>query len=189
VPTPEGPRPLLGHGFALLGGGWRQFVQSIEQERRQAIWRAARSNLPLLWDGGMGTALAELAGERFTTEAGATTEDDLFEVRRTFRHATENPVLLARLRDRTSIFDPDAIDRFPGILNSSVVVLSGYTSTLRQLHSVAPDALRPIGRFSALIDLEKLPLLLRARCEMLTAPTNRFQPSASSKSIPGTWQN
>ena len=47
-PTPEGPRPLYGHGYVLLGGAWSRFINAAAAERQKSIHTAISMNAPLV---------------------------------------------------------------------------------------------------------------------------------------------
>ena len=49
IPTPEGPRPLLGHGWVLLGA-WKTFVTQYAFEQEAAVLNALKIGIPLLLD-------------------------------------------------------------------------------------------------------------------------------------------
>ncbi len=157
VPTPEGPRPVFGHGMVLLGGGWRKLIDGMATERRRAIQEALRLSVPLLQDRGQGLAVAELAGFGFTTtDAWNRRLGNNFIVERRFLATGAKSLRMLRLVDRGSLYRKEDLDELRRIIGAPKVVIYGYTSTLRGLYRLAPDSLWKLGPGSAILDLERL---------------------------------
>jgi hypothetical protein len=159
VPTSEGPRPVGGHAWVLLGG-WRANVRQAAGERERAIREAIARGIPMLQDLGQGYTVATLAGMRFTTaDSWKRLIDPSFLEERRFQSADGRArVSVLRLRDRDSLFALSGIARLRELAGSRAVVIYGYTSTLRRCYLIAPGALAPLGATAALLDLEKLRL-------------------------------
>jgi hypothetical protein len=158
IPTSEGPRPLGGHAWVLLGGGWRKNAIEASEERSRAIREALARKLPLLADLGQGYTVATLAGMRFTTgDSWRRIIGPSFVEERRFQSPDGSARLnVLRLRDRESLYVADGIARLQELTGSREIVIYGYTSTLRRCYLLAPDSLEPLGVTTAVVDLEKL---------------------------------
>jgi hypothetical protein len=158
IPTSEGPRPLGGHAWVLLGGGWRKNAIEGSEERSRAIHEAIDRRLPLLADLGQGYAVATLAAMRFTTsDSWRRVLGPSFVEERRFRSPDGSARLnVLRLRDRESLYIAAGIARLEELSGSRELVIYGYTSTLRRCYLLAPDALESLGATAAVVDLEKL---------------------------------
>jgi hypothetical protein len=166
LPTPEGPRPLGGHAWVLIGGAWRSNVEEASRERTRAIHEALVRGIPILADQGQGYTVATLAGMRFTTEdSWKRVVRQFLEERRFHSGDGAQRIHVLRLRDRESLFTPDGSARLRDLAASDALVIYGYTSTLRRCYRLAPDALEPLGVTAAVLHLEKL----RAGAAKMTA--------------------
>jgi len=155
IPTPEGPRPLFGHGEVLFGG-WRRFVQTADIEQRNAIRRAIQMGVPLLQDSGQGRALAAYAALGLTTNDSwkRTVDGGLF-IERRFTGPAAMETRLLRLRDRQQLFLGAGIQRLRRVAGDTVVIC-GYSTTLRKLYQADPDALEVMGNFTAIFHVDKV---------------------------------
>lgn len=151
VPTSEGPRPIGGHAFVLLGGGWRRTVQSASNELQTAAREAIARRLPILQDMGQGFVVSTLAGMGFTTH-------DAWKLpQRTFLSADgATSVRVVRARTRDDLFRPEGQREIEALSGGSRVIAYAYTSTLRRLYRRAPDSLQSLGATAAVIDFDKL---------------------------------
>lgn len=157
VPTSEGPRPVGGHGWVLLGHGWREFTLARSADLAGAIHEALATGRPVLADNGQGYITATLAGMGFTTRDPWTrTIADSFLEERRFFAADGRRIRVLHLRDRESLFTPAGLGRLHNLAGSDVVVVFGYTSTLRRCYKLAPDSLSNLGVTAALLDLGRL---------------------------------
>ncbi len=157
VPTSEGPRPVGGHGWVLLGGGWRDIALAASADRRDAVQVALASGRPLLEDQGQGYITATLAGMGFTTrDAWKRSVGGNFLGERRFFAADGRAVRVLWLRDRESLFAADGVRRLRELAGTDAVVIYGYTSTLRRCYKLAPDSLTQLGATAAQLDLVRL---------------------------------
>ena len=157
VPTSEGPRPVGGHGWVLLGGGWREIALAASADLRGAVRAALASGRPLLEDQGQGYITATLAGMGFTTrDSWKRSVGGSFLGERRFFAADGRAVRVLRLRERESLFAADDVRRLRELAGADAVVIYGYTSTLRRCYKVAPDSLTQLGATAAELDLVKL---------------------------------
>lgn len=158
-PTPEGPRPVGGHAFVLLGGGWRSFVTDQAEERRRLIERAIESELPILttrWSPDFFTA--ELLRQGFTTHERA---ENIFDdgddyVSRPFLDTKGRRVeILAR-----GVTGPLSEDDWAALVKTArvhpMVLFHASSSTLRSLWQEAASAVQGLGMHSARVDLEEV---------------------------------
>ena len=150
VPTSEGPRPLGGHAYVLLGGGWRRVVQQNARELSSDAQLAVASGLPILQDLGQGYVVAALTGMGFRT-----TDSWKLESRTFVSPDGATRVRVIRPRDRENLFTPAGLRHLEDLAGGSRVVAFAYTSTLRRIYNRAPDSLEEIGP-SVVLDLEKL---------------------------------
>ncbi|MEM7286884.1 MAG: hypothetical protein AAF480_11075 [Actinomycetota bacterium] len=157
IGTPEGPRPVWGHGSVLLGGGWRTLMSERADAREAAIDHAtATGRLYVIAQGASGYALSYLSGAGFDQTAPTTVTDVLRH--RTFTSDAAS-VVVVRVRGPEALIGDDAsvasaLRQLNG--GSSIVVVSGYPSTLRELHLHNPAAVRPLGPEAAEVDLDEL---------------------------------
>jgi hypothetical protein len=150
VPTSEGPRPLGGHAYVLLGGGWRRILQQSAQELNADVQLAAAGGLPILQDLGQGYVVAALAS------AGFRTLDSWKLDVRTFVSADgATRVRVIRPRYRENLFTPAGLQHIEDLAGSSRMVAFAYSSTLRRIYNRAPDSLEQNGP-SVVLDLQKL---------------------------------
>jgi hypothetical protein len=78
-------------------------------------------------------------------------------IERRFANENGETLRLRVLRVRKALFDPEQLTELgASALTDKVVLYSGYTSTIKRLVDTAPDAVEPLGPFSAVIDLVKL---------------------------------
>ncbi len=157
APTSEGPRPIGGHAWVLLGGGWRQIVREGAADRTNAVRAALAGGWPLLEDQGQGYMTATLAGMGFTTR------DDWrrslgggFMGERRFYAADQTEIRVLWLRDRDSLFGVAGLSRLRQLAGADAMVIHGYTSTLRRCYKLAADSLTPLGATAARLDLKRL---------------------------------
>ncbi len=157
APTPEGPRPIGGHAWVLLGGGWRQIALEGAAERTNAVRAALAGGWPLLEDQGQGYMVATLAGMGFTTrDDWRRTLGGGFVGERRFYAADRTEIRMLWLRERDSLFDAAGVSRLRQLAGADAVVIYGYTSTLRRCHKLAAGSLVPLGATAARLDLQKL---------------------------------
>lgn len=155
VPTSEGPRPLFGYAIPLLGGEWRHLARQNADEQKDALQYAIADGLPFMQDSGSGYAVASLSELGFTTADPHDNTIDNFIVRRRFESDTDT-VVMYRLKERSNLFDCDGISRLMQYVESSTIVIYGYSSTLSDLYDLAPLALDQLGNVSAILDLRQL---------------------------------
>ncbi len=156
-PTPEGPRPVGGHAFVLLGGGWRSFVTSQAEERRRLVARSIESELPILtarWSPDF--FAAELLRRGFTTQEPADGRfDDRFDfIGRRFTDTRGRHVELLERGVTGPLSDDDWIALARTAKVHPRVLFHAASSTLRSLWKRAPTAVEGMGSHSALVDLE-----------------------------------
>ncbi len=150
VPTAEGPRPVGGHAYVLLGGGWRRVLQQSAQELNGDAQFAVGHGLPILQDLGQGYVVASLTG------LGLRTTDSWKLESRTFVSPDGAArVHVIRPRDREDLFSPAGLQHILDLAGGSRMVAFAYSSTLRRIYKLAPDSLEQIGP-SVVLDLEKL---------------------------------
>lgn len=163
VPTPEGPRPLGGHAWVLLGGEWRNFVRDMESEQKQAIDIAVQQGIPLVQLDRDSLLLPYL------TQLGWTTRDP--EHRITDRSSLFKPAITVReffkgeQRLRSIVVNPPNAIFEPGVVTDlstlapngrALLYFGNYASNLRQLARIAPEATMEIGPYSAVEDLRTM---------------------------------
>jgi len=158
VPTREGPRPLFGHAYCLLGGGWRNFVRDQSRECRAMISHALTSGIPLMTVGRSTAFIIAVAAEQsFRTQDPparflppdspeirtlvSPPGDSLMLVRQSLLHSRHPDRILRTLRSR---------------LQTERVVVFDFSSTLRTIYQISPNSLEPIGNASAVLDLRTL---------------------------------
>lgn len=157
VPTFEGPRPLLGYSAVLLGGQWRSFVSSADEEIGDVVRHASYSGLPLVLFEAPDRATVELLAQGYSTRDHRD------------RVAPNGSLNERRFVDREGRFllvygcviDGEApVSVFRRLLTNLVgtdrVVIKGYPRTVRGLHQLAPDALHKLGPTSAILDIEQM---------------------------------
>jgi len=158
IPTAEGPRPLGGHAAVLLGGGWRALINELDEERRKTIQQALSMHMPILQDDGNAYIVVHLLQMGFTTQdpKGGKSSPAGFIARQFYNNHDEH-VTIIPLQIRPSLFDINQIDKLAATIEGENVILySGYSSTLRKLFQVAPDAVQSLGPFSAILNISQL---------------------------------
>jgi hypothetical protein len=149
VPTSEGPRPVGGHAYVLLGGAWRRIVGD-GSNANAAAQLAADRGLPLLQDYGQGFVISALAGMGFRTR-----DSWKLELRTFVSRDGAATVRVIHLRDREDLFAPPGQRRLENLAGGSRLVILGYSSTLRRIYRRAPAALERIGSV-VVLDLDGL---------------------------------
>ncbi|PWH11793.1 MAG: hypothetical protein DDG60_16585 [Anaerolineae bacterium] len=155
-PTPEGVRALYGHGWVLLGE-WRNFTQKAATERQQVIETALRLKLPIVvthWAPEYYLNALYARGFQTSDPYDRLGVDGLFTERR-FQHANGETVVVyyAELEGEQTTFVSEALSRLAA---PSMIVLTGYSRTLRELYQAHPNAVQSLGFNSALLQLEQL---------------------------------
>jgi hypothetical protein len=141
VPTSEGPRPIAGHAFVLLGGGWRRVVRRGQEELTGTAQLAAARGLPILQDFGQGFVVAALAGMGFRT-----LDSWKLEARTFVSPDGATRVRVIRPLDREYLFAPAGQRHIDDLAAGNRLVAFAYTSTLRRIYKRAPDALERAWR-------------------------------------------
>jgi hypothetical protein len=155
VPTPEGPRPLMGHAW-VLGGAWRRFVQDNWREQLDAVEEATHRGVPtLILDYGPGWSLDAYLELGFHTEDPASRMIlDGVSARRLRRNDGNTSLMIAFL-PASSEFGPAVAHEIQQQAGSEVVCLA-FSSTLARLTQLRSGALKPMGKTTAIISLERL---------------------------------
>jgi len=155
TPTPEGPRPLFGHGWVLLDR-WRPFVNEWAQEQVAAVGAAIEAGVPLVlpddrsWPVDTYLSLGFSTHDPFERKVG---DGRIFERRWTSRQDAESRMYV--LVKPEYLFDAGMVGRLQSMAGERVVVI-GFSSTLSRLHHVAPEALYPLGKRTAFLRLDEL---------------------------------
>ena len=156
VATPEGPRPVGGYGAVVFGGGWRNLVERLEEERRLVISRAAALGLPVLQDDGNSLIVVHLLELGYATADPRKRFAHGFNERK-FSNHSGHQVRVWQLQERPSLFEGEQLQRLireGGV--ERVVFYSNYSSSLQRLFRLAPEAAAALGPFSAVVDLVRL---------------------------------
>ena len=158
IPTFEGPRPIYGHAYVLLGGGWSDFVLQKQYERRQSIETAIKMNIPLVvtsWSPDYFVNDLYFLNYQTSDSSGAFYGASLFANREFTSTSDGSFMFLSR-----EIFEDDV----PSLVSELValqpeitkVILVGYPSVMRSLYENYPDAMKKIGTTEAVIELSLL---------------------------------
>lgn len=163
VPTPEGPRPLWGHGWVLFGGGWRNFVRGMQAEQRLVILRASEENLPIVQLDRDAMLLP------YIDAAGWSTSDpeERIQSAREGRSLplTTRSFVRERARLQTFVVRPDKLFLDAGMLSQimadsgkqqAVLYFGNYANVLRQVKGLAPQAIAITGPNSGIANLDGL---------------------------------
>ena len=164
VPTPEGPRPLCGHAWVLLGE-WKRFVNEWSSEQDAAVIHAIEARVPLLLHpDGQAWPVNIYAPHGYSTKdfelRRAIGDNSIFERRWTGPKGDQARMLL--LAEPNQLFEAAAVDRLRRIA-SDTVVISGASSTLIRLQEIAPESLEALGKRTALLHLDRLSAKLPRR--------------------------
>ncbi|GAB4494220.1 MAG: hypothetical protein Fur0016_00070 [Anaerolineales bacterium] len=155
-PTPEGARPLYGHGYILLGG-WKTFVENLAQEREEVIETGLRLNVPIVvtsWSPDYYLNILYDMGFYTSDNYFQTDPSGLFIAR---QYQNEQGESLTLLYSEMEGWDTSAvIDHLRQITNHKQVILVGYARTMRDLYLTRPNLMQAIGTNSALIDLDTM---------------------------------
>jgi hypothetical protein len=157
-PTTEGPRPLYGHGYVLLGGGWNKFINAAAVERQRSIDAAISIKAPLVvtsWSPDY--YLDDLYAMNYTTTDPFNRNDasGYFKERNFFRQGGDTVTLLYHELQGAEILNN--LQPFMTLNNSTgKIVMVGYSQTLRALYKIYPSAMSVLGPNSAIIDLDVL---------------------------------
>ena len=162
MPTPEGPRPLLGHGWALLGGDQRRLTVARDVARRMLVERALEEEIPILiLQGAPGFVLSELARRGLGTMDPAAAGNGPFSPPRRFGPATRDggcspceDLTLLKLRIAPSSFlvsSASVRDAQEALGRRFAVV--GYSSSLRAIQAAVPEAIELTSAETGFVDL------------------------------------
>lgn len=159
-PSSEGPRPLFGHAFVLLGGEWREFIRSGNEEYKDALRTAIHNQMAfLVLQGSTAKVVVDLASMGLRTRDPKWTgkSPTLTEARR-FTSQDGWKLLLLHLRPPLSDFvqDEKVIRDIAAVAGSQHVVVVGYPSSLRIIYKATPCAMTKLGPISAIVDLAEL---------------------------------
>ncbi|MCX7754170.1 MAG: hypothetical protein N2117_02840 [Anaerolineales bacterium] len=155
-PTPEGVRPLYGHGWVLLRE-WKTFTETAAAEREQVVETALQRNLPIVvtnWSPDY--YLNALYARGFqTTDPHDRPDKNGFFTERRFEGPDGKTVVLryGEIEGETAAFLLETLSRLP---DAQTVLLTGYPRTLRTLYQERPHALQALGVNSALLNLAEL---------------------------------
>jgi hypothetical protein len=155
VPSPEGPRPLFGHLWAL-GGAWKVFVDENWSEQQQAVQTAARSGVPvLLKDNMQGWGVAAHLSLGFTGSDSAFAADESSMIQRRWQHPDGATSRMLYVPKQTDLFDRGLAIELGDVVGGRVVILA-FTSTLVKIHKLAPSSLEPLGKTTAVLYPDRL---------------------------------
>jgi hypothetical protein len=150
VPTSEGPRPVGGHAYVLLGGAWRRIVGDGSDRLGAAAQLAAERGLPILQDFGQGFVVSTLAGMGFRTR-----DSFKLEVRTFVSPDGASRIRVIKPNDREDLFADPGLQRIEALAGGSRLVAFAYSSTLRRIYRRAPESLERIGP-CVVLDLDRL---------------------------------
>jgi hypothetical protein len=163
IATPEGPRPVGGYAAVLFGGRWRALVNSLDKERADLVRNAIQTGAPILQDDGNALIMVHLLGHGFVTTESRKNFVDGFN-RRQFINPQGQTVVVIQLQERPSLFQPNQVQTLMANLGGEKALFySHYSSSLKKLFRLAPQAAQATGPLSAVLDLTQLRDLLQAR--------------------------
>jgi hypothetical protein len=155
--TFEGPRPMFGHAFVLLGGDWTELVSGLAEDRHRVVEQAISMKVPVLmakWSPSY--VVNELAAMGFTTsdpQDCALSTNDRFTERHFTREDGQEVILLYReIKGEGTISDMREV----ASLDAETLILHGYPRVVRHLYELVPEALAKLGPTSAILDLDHL---------------------------------
>ncbi|MDN5205388.1 hypothetical protein QQ008_28645 [Fulvivirgaceae bacterium BMA10] len=156
IPTSEGPRPVWGYAYTLLGGAWREFVSKIDLERKSVLTISKNEGLPILQNNGHKFLMVHLLEDDFlTNDADEKLRESSF-YQRTFLNRLEKievPVFYLR-KDR--IFDEIELKHFLEKTGErKFVCFFSYSSELTRLKNTYPNHVQILGPQSALFDFTR----------------------------------
>jgi hypothetical protein len=155
-PTPEGPRPLYGHGFVLLGE-WKEFINSLAAERQNTIDTALRNSIPLIsigWSPDYYLNNLYAMGFQTSDSHNRTAADGYFYERR-FTNAQGERIFLI-IQDIVGSDIDELISHLKQYTGSDEIVVIGHPQTLRAIYKGHPNMLHALGPTSAIMDLREL---------------------------------
>ena len=155
TPTPEGPRPLFGHGWVLLGK-WKPFVKEWATEQDAAVLTAIRANIPLLLPDDPYWPVDTYLSDGFTTtdsQERRVEQGSIVERRWTGTDGAQSRMVA--LLKPNQLYDARIVNRIRRIAGDRVVI-TGFSSSLIRLQEIAPDALEPLGKRTAFLRLDRL---------------------------------
>lgn len=163
VPTPEGARPLGGHAFVLLGGGWRGLMTKLEADRFAAIAQARALKIPLVQKDDTLFMTAHLLELGFTTDDAPRERLPNGLVKRTFVNADGERVEHYFLIAPVELFDEKTLRALGDAAApaSKIVLYSIHSPTRKRLYQIAPRAVETINSFSLVLDVEQLEQALK----------------------------
>lgn len=156
-PTREGPRPLFGHAWVLLGGNWRSLTQRLADERVAAIATAIDSGLPMFsvmrFDGFQVNTAARLG---FTTRDPVYWNHDDRPIARVLSDGQGRSIRVVRFQAHRMMKDTGSVQLTIQALGQNRAVIWGEPNALRSIYLEAPDALHALGPQTAILDLNNL---------------------------------
>jgi hypothetical protein len=162
IPTPEGPRPLFGHGWVLLGA-WKTFVTQYASEQEAAVLNAVKSGLPLLLDEQtQGWFVSIFASHGYVTrdsEFRTIGENSIKE--RRWSGPDGSHTQMVQFVKPNDLVNPAAIDRLRTVTGDTVVI-TAVSRNILQLQQIAPESLEARGKRTALLHLDRLYARLRS---------------------------
>jgi hypothetical protein len=157
IPTPEGPRPLWGHGGVLLGGGWRDLANARAAGRERLAELAIKESVPLLsLNGSAPLVVVEFAKrgyEPLDSPFGRANPSGLY-ASRTFRDIQGESIVVlrpAQRPERVGDWAWEAIDE----LELEEVSIFGFTSSMRQIQNTQLGELMVLGPEEAFLRMDR----------------------------------
>lgn len=157
IPTPEGPRPLFGHAWVLLGE-WKRFVNEYSSEVDAAVVDSIEAGVPLLLHTeGQGWIVSTYSSHGYFTKDSQwrTIGDNSIIERRWTGPGGGTQTRMLLFANPAQLFEAAAVERMRRIA-SDTVVISGFSSTLIRLQEIAPESLESLGKRTALLHLDRL---------------------------------
>jgi hypothetical protein len=152
LPFSEGPRPLFGHFYVLLGGQWRSLVNSLYAEQENAVHVASDKAIPELRTDRENPGIAVFVQQGYTITADSDIHD--FIDRWDFTDAHGKSATMWALDARDAIYHKDGVNQLLQV--GDTVVIYGWPSDLRRLYQISPTSLQKLGPMSAVLNLKTL---------------------------------
>ena len=156
-PSSEGPRPVMGHAFVLIGGGWRTLVKSLSDERISALHYALDKKLPFLslmqYDQFQVVELAEMG---FTTLDSERWRFLAAPVVRKFRHQDGRSMTLIRLKLSKLLAAPTLLDSLESEAVNDRFVVWAEPGVMRRLYLISKESFESLGPSTAVLNLKSL---------------------------------
>lgn len=156
--SPEGPRPLGGYAFVLLGGQWREFVGKVDQAQQDIVERGIESGVVIQFGAGMDSRLInKLINEGYNKDYSLqlSTDGDYSLPSRSITDQDGNLIKIYYVSDPKTLLESEFCKHNPKLCDRPVPLIANYTSDINKLfHQVPVENIEILNPFTAELNFE-----------------------------------